>query len=228
MFVAVGAARVSIDVGRCRYVIVMEPPDPTSVLSDDDLLSLSIGRVVRAHSRVEYGLRNVHEALDTHSSIENVAAGFVGADQLANDCIMRLRRADLSRELTESGERSLKAAQEANVRRNAIVHDLWLLDSGREDDVSPRWNTIGATRGRTGSVARLGPSDVQTLEDARTALDRAAVRVSGLFMALHEFLPRYEEPRRRGWTSELPRYLALMDGHFRLAQNGDWEVVPPA
>jgi len=207
----------------------MESPDPASTLSDDDLLSLSIGRVVRAHARVEYGLRNVHEALDTPSSIDNVAAGFVGADRLVNDCMLRLRRADLSRELTESGERSLKAAQEANVLRNGIVHDLWLLESGSEDDVNPRWNTFGATRGRTGTVARPAPSDIQTVEDARTALDLAAVRVSGLFMALHAVLPRYEEsPRRRGRTSGLPTYLALMDGNFRLAQNGDWEVVLPA
>jgi len=56
------------------------------------LLSLSIGRVVRAHARVEYGLRNVHEALDTPSSTDNVAAGFVGADRLVNDCMLRLRR----------------------------------------------------------------------------------------------------------------------------------------
>ena len=139
-----------------------------------------------------------------------------------------MRRADLSPELTESGERSLKAAQEANVLRNGIVHDLWLLESGSDDDVIPRWNTFGATRGRTGTVARPAPSDIQTVEDARTALDLAAVRVSGLFMALHEVLPRYEEsPRRRGRTSSLPTYLALMDGNFRLAQNRDWEVVLP-
>jgi hypothetical protein len=205
----------------------MQSPDPASSLSDDDLLSLSIGRVARAHARVEYGLRNVHEALDTPRSTDTVAAGFVGADRLANDCM--LRRADLSRKLTESGERSLKAAQEANVLRNGIVHDLWLLESGGEDDVNPRWNTFGAARGRTGTVVRPAPSDIQTVEDARTALNLAAVRVSGLFMALHEVLPRYEgSPRRRGRTRGLPTYLALMDGNFRLAQNGDWEIVLPA
>ena len=205
----------------------MESPDLASTLSDDDLLSLSIGRVVRAHARVEYGLRNVHEALSTPNPTDNVTAGFVGADRLVNDCTLRLRRADLTRELTESGERSLAAAQEANVLRNGIVHDLWLLGSGSEDDVKPRWNMLGATRGRTGTVTRPGPRDIQSVDDARTTLDRAAVRVSGLFMALHEVLPRYAEPRRRGWTSELPRYLALMDGHFHVAPNGDWEVILP-
>ena len=152
----------------------MESPDSASTLSDDDLLSLSIGRVVRAHARVEYGLRNVHEALDISSSTDNVAAGFVGADRLVNDCMVRLRRADLSREVTESGERSLKAAQESNMLRNGIVHDLWLLESGSEDHVNPRWNTFGATRDRAGTVARPGPSAASPASSCAVHWDRRA------------------------------------------------------
>ena len=171
-----------------RYLVVMESPDLGSTLSDDDLLSLTIGRVVRAHARVEYALRNVHEALGAPNSTDNVAAGFVGAERLAAECTLRLRRANLPLELTDYGERSLAAAQEANVLRNGIVHDLWMVESGSEGDAKPRWNTLGATRCRPGTAIRPEPSDIQTVEDARSALARAAVRLSGLFMALHEVL----------------------------------------
>lgn len=80
-------------------LLPMEPPDPVSTLSDDDLLSLTIGRVVRAHARVEYGLRNVHEVLGNPSSPDNMTAGFVGVERLVKDCIVRLRRTDIGREL---------------------------------------------------------------------------------------------------------------------------------
>lgn len=207
----------------------MESPDPTSSLSDDDLLSLNIGRVVRAHARVEYGLRNVYQALDSPNSPDNVAPGFVGAERLVNDCMARLRRVAIGPELTASGERSLRAAQEANALRNVIVHDLWLLESDGRGNLNPRWNTFGPTRGEVGTVVRQELRGIPSIEEARTALERAAVRVSGLFMALNEVLPRFEKStKHRGWTSGLSIYVALMDGHFRLAQNGDWEVELPA
>lgn len=206
---------------RFGYFGVVEPNDPTSSLNDNDLLSLSIGRVVRAHSRVEYGLRNVREALDTGTQV----GGFVGAEQLVKECSTRLRLVDLSPEVMLAGERSLEAARASNALRNTTVHDLWLLESDRNYEESARWNTVGAARGRTGNVTRPGPRDIQSLEDVRTALDRAALRISGLFMALHEALPRYQELiRPKGWTSNMPRYLALMNDQFDLDQEGNWEV----
>ena len=136
---------------------------------------------------------------------------------------------DLRREITESGERALEAARAATLLRNGIVHDLWLLESESNDEMGARWNTFGASRGRTGTVTGPGPGGKETVEAARAALDRAVVRVSGLFMALHEVLPRFEEsPNRSESVSGLPTYVALMDGDFRLTRNGDWELDSPS
>jgi len=213
---------------RCRYLVAMDSSDPASPLSHDDLLSLSIGRAIRAHALLEYRLRNVHEALDDPGPDGGVAAGLLGADRLVSGCLVMLRRATVTREITEAGEGSLRAAREANALRNRIVHDLWLLDPRSEVGDSPRWNTFRARRDQRGAVARPGPSDIGSVEDARTELERTGVRLSGLFMALHEVLPRFQEARKpRGWTSGLPTYLALMRGHFRLEPNGDWEISSP-
>lgn len=201
----------------------MKSNDPTSSLSDDDLLSLSIGRVVRAHSRLEYGLRNVREALDTDTQ----TGGFVGAEQLAKECSTRLRLVDLRPEVMLAGERSLEAARASNALRNTTVHDLWMLDLDRNYEESARWNTVGAARGRTGNATRPKPRDIQSVEGVRTALERAALRVSGLFMALHEALPRYQDlTRPKGWMSNMPRYLALMNDQFDIDNDGNWEVHP--
>ena len=206
----------------------MDSSDPASLLSHDDQLSLSIGQAIRAHALLEYRLRNVHEALGAPDAEGGVAAGLLGADRLVSSCLALLRRANVTREITEAGEGSLKGARDANALRNRIVHDLWLFDPHSEAGEPPRWNTFRARPDQRGTVARPGPSDVRSVEDARTELERTGVRVSGLFMALHEVLPRHQDARKpRGWTSGLPTYLALMRGHFRLAPNGDWEISSP-
>jgi len=128
-------------------------PDPASVLSHDDLLSLGIGRVIRSHSLLEYRLRNVHHFLADYGTDSDVAGGPPGAERLADSCRLRLKRAKLSPSLTAAGDGEVAAARTANVLRNRIVHDLWLLDPRSDADQSPRWSRFGAERRQSDRVA---------------------------------------------------------------------------
>lgn len=102
------------------------------MLSHDDLLSLGIGRVIRSHSLLEYRLRNVHHFLADYGTDSDVAGGPPGAERLADSCRLRLKK--LSPSLTAAGDSALAAARTANVLRNRIVHDLWLLDPRSDAD----------------------------------------------------------------------------------------------
>jgi hypothetical protein len=203
-------------------------PDPASALNHDDLLSLGIGRVIRSHSLLEYRLRNVYQVLAAYGTDSDVAGGPPGAERLVDSCRRRLKRAELDPSLTAAGSRALEAARKANALRNGIVHDLWLLDPRKDADQSPRWNRLGAKRGQSPTMTRTAPGDLDTVEEARLALDRAGVRISGLFMALHEVLPsrHVSAPTQRG-ASSLPTYVALMEDQFHLEANGVWEVSAP-
>jgi len=209
------------------YLVVMHFPDPVSVLSHDDLLSLGIGRVIRSHSLLEYRLRNAFQFLASFGEEGEVAKGRLGADRLADGCRLRLQRANLDPTVTTAGTGALEAARAANVMRNLIVHDLWVLDSQTDaEQPSPRWNRFTAERGQSRTVGRPTPTDLNALEDTRSALDRAALRISGLFMALHEVLPGPDQTRHMtGRPRSMPTYLALMNDEFRLEANGDWEIT---
>lgn len=90
-----------------------------------------------------------------------------------------------------------------------------------------RWNSFYGTRGHREMVVRAEAIDVEAIEEVRRALQRAAVRMSGLFMALHAVLPRFEDQRRgRDNVSNLPTYLDLMAGRFILLPDGRWERDP--
>jgi hypothetical protein len=194
-------------------------------LSDEDLLALSIGRVVRAHTFVDYGLRNVHEALAGPGPKALVGSTIHSTDRLAEVCIVMLRGLDASPQIIESGVGALESARTANLTRNEVIHDMWLPAPNSEPSQRPSWNAFRALSGHLGSIARAEPRDLEFIETAYTALARAKLRVSGLFMALHEVLPRYDDDHRQKRPgSELPRYLALMNDEFTLQSNGDWQV----
>ena len=59
-------------------------------------------------------------------------------------------------------------------------------------------------------------------------LSRVRLRVSGLFMALHEAMPPGHTAGLPKAESELPRYIAMMNDQFTVADNGDVKVeLPP-
>ena len=201
-------------------------PDPAAHLRDDDRLSLAIGRLVRAHADLEYKLRNVFGALSEFALNSEAQASVSGTDRLAAACLARLDGSGLDKELMEAGRTSIAAVRAANARRNRIVHDLWLAAASNSDGESMKWNNFYGTRGHWETVARPEASDVHAVEEAHRASQRAAVRMSGLFMALHEVLPRFEESNRaRDGASNLPVYLDLMADRFHLLPDGAWEIL---
>jgi hypothetical protein len=208
-----------------RYRSGMQSPDPASALSDDDQLSLWVGRVARIHALLEYNLSNVHGALSPpdRSSVPRTVPANV--DLLVRECKRLLQTAELSGEVIEAGAQALAAAKAANALRNRIVHDIWLPDSRSEQEQAPSWITFRRSRGRIEPYASSTPRDLDTVISAHTTLVRCRLRVSGLFMALHEILPWLASARSlRSTGTELPRYVALMRDHFTLEANGDFAI----
>ena len=204
----------------------MDASDPPDHLSPDDRLSLAIGRLVRAHADLEYKLRNVFGALSEFAPPAEEEASVSGTERLAAACMTRLDQAGVDPELLEAGRASISAVRDANTRRNRIVHDL-LLVAPSDDGEPVQWNSFYGTRGHRETVARTEAIDVQTVEEAHRALQRAAVRMSGLFMALHAVLPRFRDRHRAGDNvSSLPTYLDLMVDRFSLLPDGGWKHDP--
>ena len=69
--------------------------------------------------------------------------------------------------------------------------------------------------------------DLETVVDAHNELSRSRLRVSGLFMTLHEVMPHGHAAVRPNAESELPRYIAMMNDQFTVAANGDAEIGLP-
>jgi hypothetical protein len=210
-----------------RYLFDMESQDRESNLTDEDELSLWVGRVARAHALLEYNLSNVHRLLVEHDGSGPASTRMPsGVDHLAAECLRLLRRSDVSHEVRSSGGGALSAAKAANGLRNRVVHDMWLPDPLREAWEPPRWNAFRRSRGLVGTYAQPSPRTLETVVEAHSTLVRARLRVSGLFMALHAVWPRSPgRGRRASAASELPRYIALMTGQFTLSANGDFDVT---
>lgn len=200
----------------------MAIPDTVAALDDDDQLSLWVGRVARINALLEYDLGNVWRVLGGEAHPVGI-----GLDQLAGDCRRLLRDAHAaSSDLVVAGASALTAAQKANSGRNRIVHDLWLADASSADPGAGTWNSFRLTSGQiapaTASVAVTLELAVETYESLR----RVRTRVSGLFMALDE-LSRRETSNRGGRpeVTNMTRYLAMMNGHFELRDNGDVHLI---
>jgi hypothetical protein len=203
----------------------MEPSDPASTLGDEDLLSLWVGRVARVHALLEYNLSNVHGALlpsDT-ASVRRMTPP--GVDSLIVLCRRRLITAELSDEVTTAGAQALSAAQAANALRNRIVHDIWLLDSQGEPRPPSSWNTLSRSKRQGSPYDFSTPRTLESVISAHTMLARSRLRISGLFMALHELLPSLLDARRfPSGKTEVPRYIAMMEDRFTIQPNGDIEI----
>jgi hypothetical protein len=57
--------------------------DPTSHLSQDDRFSLAIGRLVPAHTDLEYTLRNVFGVLSENALLSELEGSASGTERLA-------------------------------------------------------------------------------------------------------------------------------------------------
>jgi len=92
------------------------------------------------------------------------------------------------------------------------------------DNEPTQWTSFYGTRGQRGTVARTDLLDVQSVRDVHEALQRAAVRLSGLFMALHAVLPQLRDRNRAGVDTSLPTYRELMTDRFTLLPDGGWKL----
>lgn len=204
----------------------MEPTEREPNLSDDDALSLWVGRVARTHAHLEYDVDNVHRFLvrqNGHSPDSKTVKGF---DQLVSECRNLLRGSSADREIQMSGDAALLAAKQASVLRNRVVHDMWLPDPLRNDWEPPRWNTFRRLGDLQGSYTSAILQDLTTVVDAHAVLIRTRMRVSGLFMALHAIWPAGRNSGERSSTSDsVARYVALMADRFTLHANGDFDVI---
>jgi hypothetical protein len=85
-----------------------------SALSDDDELSLRLGRVAREHARLEYGLDHVLRMLD--ASKEGAAPTSVG--ELVHRCQRLLNGSGLEADIIRAGRGALSSASSATAQRN--------------------------------------------------------------------------------------------------------------
>lgn len=208
-----------------RYGLGVDAQD-RPVLSDNDALSLWVGRVARAHAHLEYGVANVHQFLSRHAgSVPNHKA-VKGFDQLVVECRRLLRRSGADRDVLTWGDVALLAAREATGMRNRVVHDMWLPHPLRDDwEPPPRWNTFRRTGDPQMSYNAASVHDLAMVVDTHTLVARTRVRTSGLFMALHATWPTDGAGAEGSPPGEsMPRYIALMADRFTLEANGDFEI----
>lgn len=204
----------------------METADHEPNISDDDGLSLWVGRVVRTHALLEYNVDNVHRFLARHVGQVPGSKSVKGFNQLVGDCRKLLQQSDAGREIMTSGDSALLAAREATGFRNRVVHDMWLLDPLREDWAPPRWNTFHRLSDLQESYNSATSQGLTMVVDTHTLLMRTRMRVSGLFMALHATWPA-GRARVEGLPGDatMARYVALMTDRFILHANGDFDLT---
>lgn len=203
----------------------MEPSDPALTLGDEDLLSLWVGRVARVHAMLEYNLSNVHGALLPYDTGSAPGTTPLSAELLIASCRKWLISAKLSDEVTTAGAQALEAARAANALRNRIVHDIWLLDSQSELRPLSSWNTFSRSSRQLRPYHLSTPRTLESVISVHTTLARSRLRVSGLFMALHELLPSLADAKRSpSGETQVPRYIAMMKDRFTIQPNGDIEI----
>jgi hypothetical protein len=204
----------------------MERADRGQDLTDDDVLSLWVGRVARTHALLEYDVDNVHRFLARRVDHLPATKSVTGFDQLVRECRKLLQQSGAGREIETSGDTALLAAAEATHFRNRVVHDMWLSDPVRSDWEPPRWNTFRRLNDLQESYNTATSQDLTTVVDTHARLTRTRVRVSGLFMALHATWPVSRDPVRTALGEDgLARYIALMTDHFVLHANGDFDIT---
>lgn len=204
----------------------MIPQTHLGNLSDDDALSLRVGRVARTHALLEYSVDNVRRLLARREGeVPQSTSSVKGFDQLARECSERLRESKVDQCIVDAGEVALKAARQATAERNRVVHDMWLPAEPADDSGQPRWNTFRRSGDFRASYNSADAQDLDMIAEVHTVLLRTRIRVSGLFMALHALWPA-ESPEPKGPVGDnMANYIDLMMDRFTLHPNGDFEVT---
>lgn len=113
------------------------PHSPEEREALHDRMSLLVGDVARASADVELHLRQLMQALIDSKYAEVTAAG-LAANELIETCIAL---AKINREITEAQRTEclahLSTLKPLLVRRNQLVHGLWVPMGVRADDAEP-------------------------------------------------------------------------------------------
>lgn len=202
----------------------MAPQLHPAGLSDDDVLSLWVGRVARTHALLEYDVDNVRRLLARRRGEVRQATPVKGFDQLVRECSQRLRESPVDPRIVATGEVALSAARHVTAERNRVVHDMWLPAEPAEGSGPPRWNTFRRSGDPSDSYNSADPQDLDGTVDVHDVLVRTRVRISGLFMALHTIWPADSPEPQRPVGDSTTRYIEMMMDRFTLQANGDVEV----
>jgi len=197
---------------------------PVNVLVSEDELALRIGRIARAHVRVDMYLRNVYRVLASPGFGVFLANSITSTNELAENCRVMLAKTGLEERFLAAAEKTLKAAKDACRARNSAVHDMWMSDLDDEDPAAtPKFRGYKAGRGTLGHQAEGDPVDLQHLDQVLDSIERASIRVHVLGWGLQKALPLFEA---EGFDEDgdLEMIIATLEDRFTKTGSGSWQV----
>jgi hypothetical protein len=186
----------------------------TGGLSDDDQVSLLIGRAARQAVELELALQRAFKDL---ADADYQTPGPTGVDNLIDKCLAAIPDSRLPSHLHPLAAQALEFARSSNRRRNRLVHDLW-RDGGNGVYLATKFDG-GDPDPRIPSliVADFGAS----VDDVRTA----AERVKGIYFYLMNLriisqLGGTLGDRPGAGEAMLEQNVELMAGRFKLSDEG--------
>ena len=162
-------------------------------LGPEDALCLRIGRVARTHVTFDQYLRAVHQLLMSPGLGAFLTNSITSSERLVEDCRKMLSKADTEPRVSERGcWRSRRPAGPTIF----VVHDMWVRDVESDSAEPPRWNVLKHQKGGLGAHNTESPRDLQSVNEAKTEIDRTAIRVLALYEALAGTLPHWKDSGR--------------------------------
>jgi hypothetical protein len=163
------------------------------------IVSYGIGRVCELHVLLDCTLGTLQAELAILANPSDPEVAFrptvVTARRIAR-CQELLSQSDLPQDLRIAGDHALEVAQEANERRNRVVHDAWLERIERTDGNS-------FTRVRiSGDMLTDEPSDLDFVQDAEQRIVSVRDRARALLRAMNRVRNADGNPMPEGLTDQ--------------------------
>lgn len=196
-------------------------------MTDEDELSLRIGRIAQAHVQIDHSIRNIYVSFASPGLAVFLANDHDSTKRLIDDCRVMLKKSGVRDEVHAAADAVLLAALDAGVKRNRAVHDMWMRDIAEGGDPST-WLTMGKQRGGLGFAQNAGPRDLASLDADLEVMQRTYIRLHGLSWTLWDVLPAFKGSRgsihEEQRDADLTRWLAVMRDQFVV--NADGSFVP--
>ena len=211
--------------------------DPRQVVNVDDrdaedALCLWIGRVARAHVRLDSALVGVHQTLLMPSLGEYLTNRITSTEVMMEDCRLMVSKADIPEDVRQTADEALKSCKDANKDRNRVVHDMWLpyVDEEGTAEEGARWRRLQRKSGHRDFVPPDAPTDLTFITDAWVRIVRSGHRVGAVRRSLLYVLPHFRERfhDQYGDPDDRARWLAIMQDRFTLDGRFVAEVDTPA